>query len=73
MRRKAAKLSNFLASMQDAGMDGEPIPLQNVTKDTLTEVSPASQAAFIAKRKSECSTIDYALSAKFHKTERFGD
>ena len=34
----AARFSKFLATMQDDGMDGETIPLSNVTKDTLAKV-----------------------------------
>jgi S-phase kinase-associated protein 1 len=35
---EAARLSKLLATMQDDGMDGESIPLPNVTKDTLAKV-----------------------------------
>ena len=34
----AARLSTFLAKMQDDGMDGESIPLPNVKKDTLAKI-----------------------------------
>ena len=34
----AARLSTFLANMQDDEMDGESIPLPNVTKDTLAKI-----------------------------------
>ena len=34
----AARFSKFLATTQDDGMDGETIPLSNVTKDTLAKV-----------------------------------
>ena len=35
---EAARLSTFLATMQDDEMDGESIPLPNVTKDTLAKI-----------------------------------
>ena len=34
----AAKVSDYLARMQDDGTDGELIPLGKITKDTLTKV-----------------------------------
>ena len=45
-------MSNILANMLDDGVDGA-VPLSNLTKDTLTKVSPAfqRQAAAVAGAK----------------------